>query len=97
MCMFKLLDQPGHKEVDMTQLATITGLETFTPGDGAPITITKGRVEMDLAPDSATLSWEAAEDVAGLTSFTCTQSEQYVKNGKIAPGATKTTDPTAKT
>ena len=97
MCMFKLLDQPGHKEVDMTQLATITARETSTPGDGAPITATKGRVKMDLAPDSATLRWEAAEDVAGLTAVTCTHYEQHVKNGKITPGATKTTDPAAKT
>lgn len=69
----------------MTQFATITGLVTYTPGDGAPITIPKGRVEVDLAPDSATLSWEAAEDVAGLTAIPRTQFEQYVKDGKITP------------
>ena len=67
----------------MAQFATITGLVTYTPGDGAPLTIPKGRVEVDLAADSATLSWEAAEDVAGLTAIPRTQFEQYVKDGKI--------------
>lgn len=67
----------------MPQFAQITGLVTYTPGDGAPIEIPKGRVEVDLAPDSATLSWEAAEGVVGLTAIPRTQFDDYVRDGKI--------------
>ena len=69
----------------MTQFATITGHVTYTPGDGAPITIPRGRVEVDLNADSATLSWPAAEDVAGLTAIPRMPYVQYVQDGKITP------------
>ena len=45
----------------MPRFANITGYVTYTPGDGAPIEIPKVRVEVVLAADSATLSWEEAE------------------------------------
>ena len=67
----------------MPQFAQITGLVTYTPGDGAPIEIPKGRIEVDLAPDSATLSWEAATGVVGLTAIPRTQFDDYVRDGKI--------------
>ena len=67
----------------MPQFAQITGLVTYTPGDGAPIEIPKGRVEVDLAPDSATLSWEAAKGVVGLTAIPRTQFDDYVRDGQI--------------
>ena len=67
----------------MPQFAQITGLVTYTPGDGAPIEIPKGRIEVDLAPDSATLSWEAAEGVVGLTAIPRTQFDDYVRDGQI--------------
>ena len=67
----------------MPQFAQIIGLVTYTPGDGAPIEIPKGRVEVELAPDSATLSWEAAEGVVGLTAIPRTQFDDYVRDGKI--------------
>ena len=41
------------------------------------------RVEVDLAPDSATLSWEAADGVVGLTAIPRTQFDDYVRDGKI--------------
>ena len=69
----------------MTQFATITGHVTYTPGDGAPITIPRGRVEVDLNADSATLSWQAAEDVSGLTAIPRIQYDKYVQDGKITP------------
>ena len=69
----------------MTQFATITGHVTYTPGDGAPITIPRGRVEVDLNADSATLSWQAAEDVVGLTAIPRIQYDKYVQDGKITP------------
>jgi hypothetical protein len=71
----------------MTQFAMITGDVTFTPGDGAPIEIPRGRVEIDLAPDSATLSWEAAEGVAGLAAIPRLQFDDYVRDGKITLAA----------
>ncbi|XAH23632.1 hypothetical protein AAFF27_00125 [Xylophilus sp. GW821-FHT01B05] len=67
----------------MSQFATITGHVTYTPGDGAPIVIPKGQIEVDLAPDSATLSWEAADGVVGLTAIPRTQFDEYVQDGKI--------------
>ena len=67
----------------MPQFAMITGYVTYTPGDGAPIEIPKVRVEVDLAPDSATLSWEEAPGIAGLTAIPLTQFDDYVRDGKI--------------
>ncbi len=67
----------------MPQFAMITGYVTYTPGDGAPIEIPKVRVEVDLAPDSATLSWEDAPGIAGLTAIPLTQFDDYVRDGKI--------------
>jgi hypothetical protein len=66
----------------MPQFAMITGDVTYTPGDGAPILIPRGRVEVDLAEDSATLSWDD-EGATGLTAIPLTQFNDYVKDGKI--------------
>ncbi|MFZ2390159.1 MAG: hypothetical protein WAW69_20380 [Polaromonas sp.] len=67
----------------MPQFAMITGDVTFTPGDGAPIEIPRVRVEVVLAPDSATLSWEAAKGIAEVTAIPLAQFEDYVRDGKI--------------
>ena len=67
----------------MPQFAQVIGLVTYTPGDGVPIEIPKGRIEVDLAADSATLSWEAAEGVVGLTAIPRTQFDDYMRDGKI--------------
>ncbi len=66
----------------MPQFATITGAVTYTPGDGAPIAIPRGRVEVMLAEDSATLSWDD-DGATGLTAIPLTQFNDYVKDGKI--------------
>ena len=71
------------KEITMTQFAMITGDVTYTPGDGVPIEIPQVRVEVDLAPDSATLSWEADKGIAGLTAIPRIQFDDYVRDGKI--------------
>ena len=63
--------------------ATIHGHVTFTPGDGAPITIPPGPVELEEAEDSVTLGWEAEEDVVGSAALPRLQYEQYLKDGKI--------------
>lgn len=67
----------------MSQFATVTGPVTFTPGDGAPIKIPKGPLEVELAPDSATLSWEAAPGIPGVAAIPLTQFNDYVKAGDI--------------
>ncbi len=68
---------------NIPQLATITGSVSYRPGDGAMIDIPRGPVEVALAPDSATLSWEAGEGVAGLTAIPRTQFDDYVRKGDI--------------
>ena len=68
----------------MSQIAMITGDVTYTPGDGVPIEIPKVRVEVALAADSATLSWEDAPGILGLTAIPRTQFDDYVSDGKIA-------------
>ena len=67
----------------MTQFAMITGKVTYTPGDGVPLEIPRRRVEVDLAFDSATLSWEAAKGTGGVTAIPRTAFEDHVKNGEI--------------
>lgn len=67
----------------MPQFASIIGHVTYTPGDGAPIEIPKGRVEVDLADDSATLSWDA-EGTPGLTAIPRAQFDDYVRDGMIS-------------
>lgn len=67
----------------MPEFAMITGEVTYRPGDGAPIEIPKVKIEVALAPDSATLSWEAGEGIAAVTAIPLTQFEDYVRSGKI--------------
>jgi hypothetical protein len=66
----------------MPQFATIKGHVTYTPGDGVPIKIPEGRVEVNLAPDSATLSWDD-EGVTGVAGLPRIQFDDYVRDGKI--------------
>ena len=71
------------------QAAMITGCVTYRPGDGAPIEIPIGPVEVTLAPDSATLSWDAGDGVAGLTAIPKIQFDDYVSKGLIKMTALK--------
>ena len=66
-----------------TQPGTIAGCVTYRPGDGAPIEIPVGPVEVTLAPDSATLSWGTPEGVAGLTAMPLIQFDDYVRKSCI--------------
>jgi hypothetical protein len=63
--------------------ATITGLVKYTPGDGAPLVVPLGLVEIELASESATLSWTADNGAAGLTAIPLTQYKEYVRDKKI--------------
>ena len=67
----------------MTQHATVTDCVTYRPGDGAPLVIPEGPVEVDLAADSATLSWTADNGAAGLTAMPLAQFKDYVHDKKI--------------
>ena len=67
----------------MPQFALIKGFVTYRPGDGAPIEIPEGRVEIAMAFDSATLSWEDGPGITGVTAIPRVQFDEYVKDGKI--------------
>lgn len=68
----------------MTQRATINDDHvTYRPGDGAPIEIPQGPVEVVLAPDSATLSWMEENGAAGLTAIPLTEFNVYVEQKRI--------------
>ena len=71
----------------MPQFAKIIGEVTYTPGDGAPIEIPEGRIEVALEADSATLSWEEisadGKGVAAVTAMPRLQFDDYVRDGKI--------------
>ena len=67
----------------MTTHATVNDHVTYTPGDGAPLEIPKGPVEVDLTADSATLSWTEENGVAGLAAIPLTQYRDYVRRKRI--------------
>ena len=67
----------------MSQFAMVTGDVSYTPGDGVPIVIPKVRMEVVLAFDSATLSWEDAPGFAAVTAIPRTQFDDYVRSGDI--------------
>ncbi|MES2949516.1 MAG: hypothetical protein V4858_13325 [Pseudomonadota bacterium] len=66
-----------------TQHATINDHVTYRPGDGAPIVIPKGPVEVELTADSATLSWTEENGAAGVTAIPLTQYKEYVDQKRI--------------
>ncbi|CAM4156582.1 hypothetical protein [Paracidovorax anthurii] len=64
--------------------ATIRGDVTYREGDGMPIRIPEGPVELIHADDSVTLSWkEADEPAAGLAAIPRDQFERHVQEGQI--------------
>lgn len=67
----------------MPQFATIQGHVTYREGDGMPITIPEGLVELAHADDSVTLSWQESNGAAGLAALPLDQFERYVKEGLI--------------
>jgi hypothetical protein len=67
----------------VSQAGTIAEGVTYTPGDGAPIGIPPGPVEVTLAFDSATLSWDAGDGVGGLAAMPTIQFDDYVSKGLI--------------
>lgn len=71
------------QQLSEPQMATIAGAVTYTPGDGAPIPIPEGPVEITIAADSTTLSWDEGESGKGLTAMPKIQFDDYVSKGLI--------------
>jgi hypothetical protein len=69
----------------MSQHATVNDHVTYRPGEGAPILIPQGPVQIDLSPDSATLSWLEDNGAAGLAAIPLTQFNEFVKQKRITP------------
>ena len=65
--------------------ATVTDHVTYRPGDGAPLVIPQGPVEVELTADSAILSWTAENGAAGLAAIPLTLYDEYVRQGRILP------------
>jgi hypothetical protein len=69
----------------MTQHALIRGEVCFRAGDGMPVPLPDGDVEIELTDDSATLHWKDAEGNAGSAAIPRDDYECYVREGKIRP------------
>jgi hypothetical protein len=67
----------------MSQHAMIRGEVCFRAGDGMPVEVPDGDVEIDLTEESATLHWHDAEGNAGSAAITRDQYDRYVGEGKI--------------
>ncbi|MGE4240777.1 hypothetical protein [Ramlibacter sp.] len=67
----------------MTQHAVIRGEVCFRAGDGMPVEIPDGPVDIEVAPDSVTLSWSDSEGNTGTAAITRDEYARYLKEGKI--------------
>lgn len=67
----------------MTRHAHITGEVTYTPGEGVPLTIPLGPVDLEMAPESVTLSWTADNNATGSAAIPLETYQRYVREGKI--------------
>jgi len=69
----------------MSNHATVNDHITYRPGEGVPIVIPQGPVQVDLSPDSATLSWTEDNGAAGLAAIPLTQFNEHVQQKRITP------------
>ncbi|MBC5767364.1 hypothetical protein [Ramlibacter albus] len=67
----------------MTQHALIRGDVCFRAGDGMMLEIPDGPVDIELADDSATLSWTDDDGNAGSAAITLDEYNRYKREGKI--------------
>ena len=67
----------------MSQQALIRGEVNFRAGDGPLIPIPDGPVEIELAADSATLSWVESDSTHESAAIPRDEYERYLKEGKI--------------
>ncbi len=77
------MTSPANAPPAKTQIATIHGRVTYTPGEGVPIVIPEGAVELIISPDSTTFSWTREDGVVGSAAIPKDQYDQYVQDGKI--------------
>ena len=68
----------------MAANAMVKGEVNYRAGDGPMIRIPEGPVEVDLAPDSAVLSWGDAGNTQS-AALPIAEYERYVRDGLIAP------------
>jgi hypothetical protein len=66
----------------MSQHALIRGEVQFRVGDGVMLPVPDGPVEIDIADDSVTLSWQEGR-AASSTAITRDEFERYAREGKI--------------
>jgi len=66
----------------MSQQALIRGEVEFRVGDGMTQPIPDGPVEIEIADDSVTLSWQEGADTT-TTAITRDEFDRYVREGKI--------------
>jgi hypothetical protein len=67
----------------MSQHALIRGDVCFRAGDGMPVEIPDGPVDIDLADDSATLHWQDADRNTGTAAITRDEYDRFIREGKI--------------
>ncbi|HEY0822331.1 MAG TPA: hypothetical protein VGD76_00980 [Ramlibacter sp.] len=67
----------------MTQHAMVKGEVSFRAGDGVLMPIPDGEVDIEMADDSVTLSWNDGEGNVTTTAITRDEFDRYCKEGKI--------------
>ena len=66
-----------------TQRGTLQGEVTYREGDGMPIPIPQGPVELVHSHDSVTLSWTADNNAAGVAAIPRDEFDRFAREGKI--------------
>ena len=74
--------QRGHNEVTMAANAKVIGELAYRAGDGPLLTIPRGPVEVQVAEDSAVLSW-GDQGEAQSTAIPIDEYRRYVREGVI--------------
>lgn len=69
----------------MSQHALIRGEVSFRAGDGVLMPVPDGDVDIEIADDSVTLSWNDGHSNASTAAITRDEYERYVSEGKIRP------------
>lgn len=69
----------------MNQHAMIRGEVCFRAGDGILMPVPDGEVDIEVADDSVTLSWNDGEGNVTTTAITRDEYDRYVQEGKIRP------------
>ena len=67
----------------MNQHAIIRGEVCFRAGDGILMPVPDGEVDIEVADDSVTLSWNDGEGNVTTTAITRDEYDRYVQEGKI--------------